>query len=258
MRLSEVQFTYLGGIKTACLDRQQLVNLIVHSIGEYHGSSDSPLVIFDSNGHGISLANRDTAFMKIINQADIVHADGQSIVSMSKWFQGRNIPERSATTDMIHDIPKMAPQTVKHFLFGGSQNVVDKCASILSESYLNFEIAGMQNGYFDKSQNEEIISKINNSKADVLWVGLGKPKEQQWIIANRHKINVAVIITCGGCYNYVTGDYARAPIWMQNTGLEWLHRALTEPRKFLWRYLTTNPHCIYCLIKHKFMRGGNA
>jgi exopolysaccharide biosynthesis WecB/TagA/CpsF family protein len=60
-----------------------------------------------------------------------------------------------------------------------------------------------------------------------------------------------VIITCGGCYNYITGEYKRAPKWMQDYGFEWLHRMLTQPKKLFWRYLTTNPHAIYCILKHK-------
>jgi N-acetylglucosaminyldiphosphoundecaprenol N-acetyl-beta-D-mannosaminyltransferase len=89
------------------------------------------------------------------------------------------------------------------------------------------------------------------SQADILWVGLGKPKEQTFVIRNKLLIKVPVIITCGGCYNFVTGDYKRAPLLFQKLGLEWLHRAVTEPRKLLWRYLTTNPHAIYCAIKYR-------
>jgi exopolysaccharide biosynthesis WecB/TagA/CpsF family protein len=259
MKLEEVTFTNVGGLKTACIDRRQLVKLMVETAKEYKANptEKKPLIVFDSNGHGISLANSDPEFNKSLSEADIIHADGQSVVSMSKWTDGPLIPERSATTDTIHDIPTMCSDNVKHFLFGGTKEVVEKCATILSTKYPNFQIAGALNGYFTDEQNNEIVSQINNSDADILWVGLGKPKEQKWIIDNKHKLTVPVIITCGGCYNYVTGDYARAPIWMQNAGLEWLHRAATEPKKFLWRYLTTNPHSIYCVLKHKIKKSRN-
>ncbi|MFT5542455.1 MAG: N-acetylglucosaminyldiphosphoundecaprenol N-acetyl-beta-D-mannosaminyltransferase [Glaciecola sp.] len=254
MKLEDVTFTNVGGLKTACVDRKQLVDLMVHSVNNYHANPDDkkPLIVFDSNGHGISLANTDLDFNYVLAEADIIHADGQSVVAMSKWTTGAFIPERSATTDTIHDIPTMCDQNISHFLFGGSEEVVEKCAHILSQKYANFSIAGTLNGYFSDRESDAIIETINAAKPDVLWVGLGKPKEQQWIIENRQKLNFPVIISCGGCYNYVTGDYARAPQWMQNAGLEWLHRAATEPRKFLWRYLTTNPHSIYCVLKHKF------
>ncbi|MGQ8365244.1 WecB/TagA/CpsF family glycosyltransferase [Glaciecola sp. 1036] len=253
MKLSDVQNVDVGGVSTACIDRKQLVEIMVSSISEYRdGQRTNPVVIFDSNGHGISMANSDIEFNEALKQADIIHADGQSVVKMSTWVKGPNIPERSGTTDTIHDVATMQPNPMQHFLLGGKEEIVQSCASILSKKYDNFLIAGIHNGYFLNKNEEEVIELINKSGADVLWVGLGKPLEQKWVIENKDKLKVPVIITCGGCYNYVTGDYARAPMWMQNLGLEWLHRMLTEPRKLFWRYLTTNPHSIYCVLKHKY------
>ncbi|WP_412972336.1 WecB/TagA/CpsF family glycosyltransferase [Glaciecola sp. MF2-115] len=256
MKLEEVTFTNVGGLKTACIDRRQLVELIVNASKKYktNESQKNPLIIFDINGHAISLANSSPIFKQSLSQANIIHADGQSVVVMSKLTDGPSIPERSATTDTIHDIPSMCSQKLTHFLFGGSKRIVEECAVILSQKYSNFQIAGTQNGYFTAKQEEKIIKTINNSKADILWVGLGKPTEQRWVIDNKHRLNVAVIITCGGCYNYVTGDYARAPLWMQNIGIEWLHRVVLEPRKLFWRYVITIPHSIYCVLKHKFIK----
>jgi exopolysaccharide biosynthesis WecB/TagA/CpsF family protein len=254
MKLEYFTFTNVGGVKTACVDRKQLVELMVKATNDYQTNPDgkTPLIVFDTNGHAISLANADADFNRILSEADIIHADGQSVVTMSKWTGGPSIPERSATTDTIHDIPSMCDQKISHFLFGGNQNVVEKCAQILSKKYTNFSIAGTLHGYFSVSENDTIINTINSANADFLWVGLGKPKEQQWVLENKHMLKVPVIITCGGCYNYVTDDYTRAPQWVQNAGLEWLHRATTEPKKFFWRYLTTTPHSIYCMLKHKF------
>jgi N-acetylglucosaminyldiphosphoundecaprenol N-acetyl-beta-D-mannosaminyltransferase len=255
MDLSEVDFSYVAGIKTACLSRSQLVRLFVEHIIEFRrGDRTQPLTVFDTNGHGISMAHQDGQFYSALKHADVIHADGQSVVSFSRWFGNKVIPERSATTDTIHDIPIQYNGEVSHFLLGGTQGVVEGCAAILANTYPNFKIAGTQHGYFSVDEEQAVIDHINRSQADVLWVGLGKPKEQLFVIRNKHKFKIPVIITCGGCYNYITGDYARAPKLMQNMGFEWLHRALTEPRKFLWRYLTTNPHAIYCAIKHRNVR----
>lgn len=241
----------VGGINTACIDRTELVSAIVNRT-QASSKHLAPMVVFDSNGHAISLANSDADFMHCLNQADLVHADGQSVVSFSRWLKGANIPERTATTDTIHDIPNREPTTLKHFLLGGETHIVNACADILSEKYSNFLIAGTHHGYFNKHECDNIIAQVNAAHADVLWVGLGKPIEQFWIMQNKHRLNVSVIISCGGCFNYVTGDYKRAPLWMQNSGFEWLHRMLSEPRKLFWRYITTNPHAIYCVLKHKY------
>lgn len=256
MKLEHVKYTNVGGLQTACLTRQQLVELMAQRIVDYRMEEstdfEKSLSIFSANGHSISIANSDPAMQKILNAADILHADGQSVVSLSKYFSSHEIPERSATTDTIHDFPKLIQQTYRHFLLGATETTVSKCAELMEEKYGNFLVCGFRNGYFKDDEAFQIIEKINESNPDVLWVGLGKPKEQEFIHKYKEKLDVPVIISCGGCYNFVTGEYIRAPQWMQKSGLEWLHRAFTQPKKLLWRYFTTNPHAIYCAIKHKY------
>jgi N-acetylglucosaminyldiphosphoundecaprenol N-acetyl-beta-D-mannosaminyltransferase len=250
--LSGIKTVNVGGIKTACINRYDLANFI----GNYATQDEAnikPVLIFSANGHSVSEANVDPKYMEIMAKADLVHADGQSIVNFSKWVAGNeSIPERTATTDMIHDVPNMFNGMVKHFLLGGKKEIVEKSASIMADKYEKFEVVGTQDGYFSIEEEDKIIEKINNSGCQVLWVGLGKPKEQEFCIRNKDKLNVPVIISCGGCYNFITGDYSRAPQWMQDKGIEWIHRVLTRPKQLFWRYLTTNPHAIFCVLKHKY------
>lgn len=241
--------TNIGGIPTACLGRRELVELLADRCLQYRHTDDlAPFVVFDNNGHAISMANWDKRFMAQLRQADLIHADGQSIITFAKWVKGPLIPERSATTDMIHDFPTMHAKPLRHYLLGGAERVVNQAAKMLVEQHPNFELAGAQHGYFSEDDEAALCEKINKSDADVLWVGLGKPKEQEFCLRNKTRLKVAVMITCGGCYNYITGDYPRAPQWMQNLGVEWLHRMVTNPRKLFFRYLTTNPHAIYCVL----------
>jgi exopolysaccharide biosynthesis WecB/TagA/CpsF family protein len=190
----------------------------------------------------------------LLDDADLLHADGQSVVSMARHFLAGAIPERSATTDMFTDIATVPDVCLRHYLLGGEDAAVSKCSRIMEAKYERFSCVGTHHGYFDEWEVENVIKEINDSGADILWVGLGKPKEQEFVYAHRDKINVPIIITCGGCYNYVTGDYRRAPLWIQKAGFEWLHRALTEPRKLLFRYVTTSPHAIYCVLRHRFRK----
>lgn len=257
MQLDEVEYSNVGGLITACINREQLVNVMVTRVAEYKDVKSKyfgkNLSIYSTNGHSISIANSDPYMKELLNRADLLHADGQSVVTFSKWFSKTQIPERSATTDTIHDVPSFYNGSLRHFLLGASDETINECAEIMSRRYSNFEIAGVNHGYFSESDVEDVIAKINSSNADVLWVGLGKPKEQQFIENYKERFKVPVIISCGGCYNFVTGSYKRAPQWMQSIGLEWLHRALTQPKKLIWRYLTTNPHAIYCAFKYRNM-----
>ncbi|MGP9801294.1 WecB/TagA/CpsF family glycosyltransferase [Rheinheimera sp. NSM] len=246
----------VGGINTARLGRKELAQLVGDICAGYATKANAePFVIFSNNGHAISIYNSDKQAREQMDQADLVHADGQSVVSFSRWFNKANaVPERTATTDMIHDIPNFYPGKLKHFLLGGKDVSVTKAGEILAQTYANFDVVGHQHGYFSDDDETAICDAINAAKPDVLWVGLGKPKEQIFCIRNKHRLKVPVIISCGGCYNYITGEYPRAPMWMQNAGLEWLFRMANDPRKLFVRYLLTNPHAIYCVVKHGMAR----
>ncbi|MFN3806024.1 MAG: WecB/TagA/CpsF family glycosyltransferase [Asticcacaulis sp.] len=210
-------------------------------------------LIFDSNGHAISLASTDPKFKSLIDSADVVHADGGFVVTASRLFARAPIVERSATTDMIHDLAAESEASgFRFFLLGGTEEVNADCAARLKELYPGLNICGRRNGYFKPDEEAEVIDLINDSNADVVWVGLGKPKEQCFCIDNRKMVNAAWLITCGGCFNYITGHYKRAPRWMQKYNLEWLHRMVTNPKNLFWRYFVTTPHALLlCLLKTK-------
>ena len=185
----------------------------------------------------------------MIDEADVVHADGGFLVTASRWLTGKKVAERSATTDMIHDFANGAGDKMSFYLLGGSEKVNAETAQIMQKTYPSLRIAGRRNGYFSRDEEEAVIAEINAARPDILWVGLGKPLEQEFCLRVRDRLDVAWIITCGGCYNYITGDYPRAPEWMQRTNLEWVHRAATKPKQLLWRYLTTTPHALLVVAR---------
>ena len=238
----------IGGVKTACVSRDGLARMMVSDCLAARGESSHPKLIFDSNGHGLSLAATDSRYHGYLEQADLIHADGQVIVTASRYLTSAPIPERSATTDFFHDAAKAASDAgLRFYLLGGTEEVNATCADVLRRLYPNLQIVGRRDGYFSESDEASVCEVINASGADVVWVGLGKPKEQAFCVRNRTRVKAGWLITCGGCFNYITGGYSRAPGWMQRAGFEWLHRVLTNPRQFLVRYLTTNPHALYLI-----------
>jgi N-acetylglucosaminyldiphosphoundecaprenol N-acetyl-beta-D-mannosaminyltransferase len=238
----------VGGVRTACISRGGLATLMISDCITARAQPGRPKLIFDTNGHGLSLAAIDPGYHKCLEAADLIHADGQVIVTASRILTSSPIPERSATTDFFHDAAKAASQAgLRIFLFGGTEEVNRECADIVQDQYPSLKIAGRRHGYFSDADEATICDAINASGADVVWVGLGKPKEQAFCVRNRHLIKAGWLITCGGCFNFIAGRYSRAPNWMQNAGLEWLHRMVTNPRQLFWRYLTTNPHALFLI-----------
>jgi exopolysaccharide biosynthesis WecB/TagA/CpsF family protein len=213
------------------------------------GGNRRPKLVFASNGHAIALAASDAQFRQYFRAANLIHADGQPVVLASKLLTRHPIPERSATTDFIHDAARAAAESgLGFFLLGGTESLNAQCASILGADYSGLRIAGRRNGYFHEDEEAALCEAINASGADILWVGLGVPLEYEFCLRNRHRLNPGWIVTCGGCFKFVTGGYARAPRWMQASGLEWLYRLLREPRRLFRRYAVTNPLAIFALL----------
>jgi len=115
--------------------------------------------------------------------------------------------------------------------------------------------SGRRHGYFSELDEDALCDEINLTQPDVIWVGLSVPREYEFAVRNRARLDAGWLVTCGGCFNFVTGTYRRAPAWMQALGLEWLFRLAREPRRLFWRYAVTNPIAIFLLLTRTFPQG---
>lgn len=242
----------VGGVRVAIASRAELTAAWVADCARRRSAPGSrpTRLLFDSNGHGISLAARDPGYRQALASADIVHADGGFVVLASRRLARRPIAERSATTDLIHDFARAAQdEELSFYLLGGTEEVNAQCAARLADLYPRLRIVGRHHGYFTSAEEERVVDEIARAAPDAVWIGLGKPREQLFAAAHRHRLGSGWAVTCGGCFNYVTGHYSRAPGWMQALSLEWLYRAASDPKKLLWRYLTTSPHAIWLALR---------
>jgi exopolysaccharide biosynthesis WecB/TagA/CpsF family protein len=246
----------VGGIKIACLSRCELADLMVEDcLAARMIPSHTPKLVFSANGNSIARFAAEGEFRAQYADADIVHADGQPVVFASRLLTDAPIPERSATTDYFLDAAEAAQKTgLRFFLLGATEEVNARCAAILSARYPGLEIVGRRNGYFTRADEPAICEQINASGADIVWVGLGVPLEHGFCTRNKHRLRAGWLVTCGGCFNFVTGDYSRAPEWMQAVGLEWLYRMAREPRRLFWRYAVTNPQALFLMLTRTVSR----
>jgi len=208
-----------------------------------------PRVVLSSNGQGIALAAQDPAFAELMEQADIIHADGMPVVFASR-MTAHPLPERIATTDFFHDAAKAAEANkLSFFLLGATEVQNAAAAEAVLRTYPGVRIAGRHHGYFSDAESDDLCAQIRQAGTDVLWVALGKPRQERWAIENKHQlVGVGWIKTCGGLYEFLAGEVNRAPRMMQRLGLEWLFRAKSDPRRLLMRYLTTNPVAAFHLL----------
>lgn len=243
----------MAGFDISTLSRKQLTHLMV---AECSRPQMRPKLVFSVNGQAIALREMDAEYREAVDSADLIHADGGFLVTLSKLKNGPDIAERSATTDLMHDFATAAQDHgLSFYLFGGTESLIAECERALHERYPRLRIVGTQHGYYRPEEEQAVVSRINRAAPDVLWIGLGKPKEQIFSARNAGSISAKWIVTCGGCFNFVTGAYRRAPEVVQRLNLEWVHRALTNPRQLLWRYMTTCPHALWvALVGSRFPR----
>jgi exopolysaccharide biosynthesis WecB/TagA/CpsF family protein len=242
----------VGGFRTIRATRDELAALMVRDcIATRDARSTLPKLVFSSNGQGISLAGTDRIFANAMSQADIIHADGMSVVIASRLLTKRPLPERVATTDFISNAAPAAVEAgLSFFLLGGSESQNKTACEALQGRYPNLRIAGRHHGFIDERADERLCAEIVASRTDVLWVALGKPKQELWSVRNRRRLTgVGWIKTCGGLFAFLSNEVGRAPVWMQDRGLEWLYRTMQEPTRLAWRYLLTNPHSIYRMVR---------
>lgn len=226
--------------------------------GSERVSGARPFYSTSANGQVIALCHHDREFDAMLRQADQIHADGMSLVIFSRKFCRQALRERVATTDLVHAVAKRAEETGSRFYFlGGSEEVNRAAVEEMQRLYPRLVFSGRRNGYFSRAEEDAVLADIAASKTDILWVGFGIPLEQRFVSRNLDRLSgVAVIKTCGGLFDFLAGKNSRAPQWMQDMGLEWLYRAMLEPKRLGKRYLLTNPIAIYSLLKYRFGASG--
>lgn len=182
----------------------------------------------------------DTELKEICDKADLILTDGQIVVKLSRYL-GNPIKERVCMTDFVWDVFDLAiKKDYRVFLFGGKEDVLFKATENIKKRLPELNIVDSYSPPFGFEKNEEMLEEANRrikaSDADILIVFLGCPKQEKFIYQNKDKYQVPISITMGGCVDFIAGKVKRAPIWMQNIGLEWFYRFLQEPKRMFRRY----------------------
>lgn len=194
-------------------------------------SGDKCAKVFTPNSEIIMAGYNDKNFAKILNNADLLTADGIGVVKAAQILK-HPVPERAAGYDIACKLlEKVAKSDYKLFLFGGKPGIADTAKEELEKKHPGIKIAGTRNGYFKPEETPEIVEEINNSGADLLFVCLGAPKQEYWIDENADKLKVKAALGIGGSLDVFAGVVERAPDFYCKHGLEWFYRLMKEP----WR-----------------------
>lgn len=222
---------------------QQLVSYIDSHLGESH----KPLCFFYANSNLMQHCYRKS---ELFDAPDILFAnDGIALDLAAKYVTGEKFKENLNGTDFSPFLLQHSSSIKKIFLLGGGSGIAEAAAAKLS-MIPNVEIAGFADGFSDLSNKDELIKKINFCKPDMLFVALGNPKQEYWLLENRHLLDVKIVSGVGALFDFLSGNVKRAPNWIQKLRCEWLYRLIGEPRRLLRRYSIEMFYFFYLVYKN--------
>jgi N-acetylglucosaminyldiphosphoundecaprenol N-acetyl-beta-D-mannosaminyltransferase len=239
----------LGGLRLAVLDIEQTANFMIEVVFPRR-RVDRPLYLTSANGEVLARCSTEPITDRLFRAADLISADGQPLVMVSRFKSTMPLPERVATTDLFDAVArKAAAAGLTFYMFGADEVENTAAVANVRKMYPDLKIVGNSHGYLKGDALRAKVDEINALAPDFLWLALGVPYEQAFVEEYTSRMsNVGVIKTSGGLFNFLSGSRARAPQWMQTMGLEWAWRIWLEPRRLFWRYLTTNPRALYLLF----------
>jgi len=192
-----------------------------------------------TGAHGIMEMQDDPELLQINNCAGLVTPDGMPEVWIGKLKGFKNIGKVYAPEIMMEIYKKGCEKKYRHFLYGGKEGVAEKLAKVIEEKYPGNKVTGYYCPPFRQLTVEEkqsVIKKINDSKADIVWCGLGCPKQERWMNEFRPLVNPSVLIGVGAGFDFLTGEKPLAPYWITRSGFEWFYRIFSDPKRLIRRY----------------------
>jgi N-acetylglucosaminyldiphosphoundecaprenol N-acetyl-beta-D-mannosaminyltransferase len=230
----------------------------VEWILEHAAKADRAHAVEAANTHVAALARHDPSFGETMGRFDLICPDGMPLV----WALNSRLPADQKLTDRVYG-PTLMLETLKatqgrgefrHFLFGGKQSTLDKLTAAFAERFPGSVIAGTYSppfGEWPADEFDRICEQIRASGANLIWVGLGCPKQEHWIARHKDRLPPGVYFGIGAAFAFHAGEVKQSPPLLQRLGLEWAYRLAMEPRRLFKRYFTYNSLFVYHLLRER-------
>lgn len=233
----EIPVCNIMGVNIAAINMGWLLDYLNKNLKDLSGD-----YICVSNVHTTVTAYEDKKYMAVQNGGIMAIPDGGPLSTVGKK-RGYTDMQRTTGPSLMGEIFKIsAEKGYRHYFYGSKEETLELLEKNLTEWYPGIQIAGMYSPPFrplTDQEDQEIITKINATHADFVWVGLGAPKQEIWMANHQGKID-GLMIGVGAGFDYYAGNIQRAPEWMQKSNLEWLYRLMQDPKRLFKRYFHTN------------------
>ncbi|WP_121965653.1 WecB/TagA/CpsF family glycosyltransferase [Myroides sp. N17-2] len=232
------------------LTMDETIDVITKSV-----DNQQPIMQIVVNAGKLVNMQDDKELLESIQNADLVNADGMAVVWASKLL-GKPLKERVSGVDLfVKLVERASKRNESVYLLGASEEVVSKVADKFISLYGESIIGGYRNGYFTEENELSIVNDIVSSKANYLFVAISSPKKEIFLSKYKEQLSsVGFTMGVGGSFDVVSGKVKRAPLWVQNCGMEWFYRFLQEPKRMWKRSFVTNGKFIFLVIKEKFKK----
>ncbi len=245
MRNEQMKTNVIGTacLNTSCADLTQRLD-------QHARSGEGVLSVDFTNVHIVTLRRTDPGFARTTSSVDWFVPDSQVL----KWavnLCGGHMEERVYGPTFLDFAVRYGPSGTRHYFLGASQECLDLLLAKLRAIRPDLNVVGSRNGYFGSAENEEVVAGILAADPDFLWVGLGTPKQQQWIHAHKARFKRGAILAVGFAFDVNAGTKRDAPAWMGKCGLTWLYRLASEPRRLFIRYAYYNTLFLWFLFQQK-------
>lgn len=200
-----------------------------------------------SNTQIVTMRRHEPEFRRLTRRVRWFIPDGMPLI----WClnrAGAGLRDRVYGPTFMRRCAEKSPATVRHYLLGGSEACVTALCARLRETNPRLNIVGMHNGYFQPADEEQIVAHIRAADPDIVWVGLGTPKQQEWIERHLDALPRGAVCAVGFAFDVNAGTKPDAPAWMQRLGLTWLYRLLSEPARLGPRYLKYNSLFLFYVL----------
>lgn len=226
------------GVEVSALTLESELEAIFQAAKGFESTCVSHLAV-----HGIVEASKNSEYNEIIRNFEIVAPDGFPVKFALNTLHKVQLPERVSGPDfMLKAAERAVKEKIKIYLYGSTDEALKKLKKNLVDKFPGLDIAGSKASLFrplTPSEDKELIKEINNSEAGITFIGLGCPLQEKF--AYEHKSQICSVMVCvGAAFDFHAGVKKRAPLWMQKSGLEWLFRLLSEPKRLAKRYFITN------------------
>jgi N-acetylglucosaminyldiphosphoundecaprenol N-acetyl-beta-D-mannosaminyltransferase len=201
--------------------------------------------------HSVMMCQDESELRQIFNASGLTTPDGMPLVWISRLKGHKHVSRVYGPDLMLALCEHSIDPGYRHYFYGGAEGVPEKLAVALQHRYPGLQVVGAYSPPFRALTSEEdaqIVEMLNQAEPDIVWVGLGAPKQERWMASHLDRLNASVLIGVGAAFDFHTGRKPQAPGWMQRNGLEWLFRLLTEPKRLWKRYLYNNPRFIALIL----------